>query len=136
MPILNNNLRILNCNNNQILHLPILNNQLEELYCINNKLNILPLLQNNLEIVHCFLNPVYDIISNNSNNLYNDIYELKNKILILNNFKFIYYLLKYKTRLIKWYWKSQEQKIKNKYSPNNLLSLLNNNKLEDILETW
>jgi hypothetical protein len=79
---------------------------------------------------------------------------MKDKIVILNNFRFMYYVLKCKKQFIKWYWKSQEEKIKNKYSPNNLLLLLNDNqldeinthelnttilnldKLEDVLNTW
>jgi hypothetical protein len=76
-------------------------------------------------------NPIYYII--NCNNLL----EIKNKVKILNNFKLIFNLIKYKQKFIKWYWKSQETKIQTKYSPENLLLLLNNNTdLENLLEVW
>ena len=85
-----------------------------------------------LKILYCYLNPIYNIISNNNNILQNNIYEMKDKIDILNNFRFMYYVLKYKKQFIKWYWKSQEEKIKNKYSPDNLLLLLNDNQLDEL----
>ena len=85
-------------------------------------------------------NPIYSIISIDNNfNFNNNLLEIKNKINIINNFKLTYYLIKYKQKFIKWYWKSQENKIQNKYSPENLSLLLNNdndNDLENLLESW
>jgi len=135
LPKLNENLTVLNCNDNQLLCLPHLNRNLKILNCYNNLLSMLPILNNRLTIILYYNNPICDIISAIH------ITEIKTKINILNNFKSLYYLLKHKQRFIKWYWRSQEQKIKNKYSPHNLIELLEthvelDDDLDSLLKTW
>ena len=137
LPKLNENLTVLSCNDNQLLCLPRLNKNLKILNCYNNLLSMLPVLNNRLTIILYYNNPIWDIISTTQ------ITEIKTKINILNNFKSLYYLLKYKQQFIKWYWRPQEQKIRNKYSPHNLIELLetrveldDDNDLESLLKAW
>jgi len=87
-----------------------------------------------LNKIEYFHNPVCDVISNGLT-----IVILNNKRKILDKFRFMYFILKYKNKFNKWYWKSQENKIKNLYSPDNLKLLLgdDDDDLEIMkLETW
>jgi len=68
---------------------------------------------------------------------------LKKQIIVLNRFRSLFYSLKYKRQFRKWLWINvKEKKIKEKYSPANLITLLENVKEEDeenfdeILNDW
>ena len=91
---------------------PTLPQNLKILYCCNNKLISLPTLPKNLKILYFINNPIYEIVKSNELN------KIKQNILILNNFRFLYYSLNAK-KLRKWLWeKVREPKIKKKYNPN------------------
>ena len=62
---------------------------------------------------------------------------LNNKIKSLDKLRFIYFILKYKQKFNKWYWKSQENKIKDLYSPEKLeLFIGDDDNLEIKLDKW
>lgn len=133
LPILPQTLEILFCSNNLLTSLPILPEKLGILYCENNLITSLPLLHNVYQF-HFVNNPIYDIIlpkSTEDNNV------IKKNIAILYRFKYLYYLLKFKKRFRDLLWiKIREPKIREKYSSENLLKLLENEDLEQVLETW
>jgi hypothetical protein len=57
----------------------------------------------------------------------------------INNFKYKYFIFKFKKNFIKWLYKIREQRIIEKYSPLNLIKLLHNNiddNMDIILDTW
>jgi Leucine-rich repeat (LRR) protein len=152
LPHLNETLELLNCRNNQLTSLPPLNEKLEKLYCSNNKLTSLPPLNENLEILSCFnnnliclpsfnnnlkilfctVNPIWEIIKNNNFNI------IKIKVQILNNFRYLYYSLKFKKRFRDWLWvRVREPKIRKKYHPNYLIENLHENTdLDEVLQNW
>ena len=63
---------------------------------------------------------------------------IKLKIKKLNNFKHLYYCLKFKSQFRKILWeKIREPKIMQNYNPKYLIENLNkNNELEEILNSW
>ena len=67
LPILNENLKILNCYNNNLTFLPNLNENLVQLNCTNNHLTSLPTLPQNLEILNCRNNQLTSLPNLNEN---------------------------------------------------------------------
>jgi hypothetical protein len=133
--------------------LPPLNDNLITLYCDNNKLNSFPTLNDKLISFQCYSNPISDSLTviNNNVNTYisnyingNILRQIKQKIIILNNFKYLYYSLKFKNKFRNWLWvRIREPKIKKMYSPENLNILLNNmanvddeDEFQTIINTW
>jgi Leucine-rich repeat (LRR) protein len=114
LPPLNINLEILNCNRNRITCLPEITNGLEELYCSDN--------------------PIFDIIFNT--------YELsitRQDVKTLNNFRRMFYSLKYKGKFKRWLWNIRETLAMGKYSPANLeelLSQVEEEEFQEVLDTW
>jgi len=147
---LNENLQILCCNDNCLSSLH-LNEKLIELYCCDNQLSSLHLNENldtlycyrnqltslhlneNLKIIHYYYNPIYEIIGD-----INDIDKIKQKMQILNNFRYLYYCLKFKKRFRDLLWvKIREHKIREKYSHSYLLENLHEDTdLDDLLNNW
>jgi Leucine-rich repeat (LRR) protein len=143
------NLKVLNCSVNQLTSLPTLPQNLTKLYCSDNQLTSLTLPQN-LKILHCdnnklnYLtlpqnltildysnNPIYKIVNNNS------LIKIKQNIQILNNFRYLYYCLKFKDQLRKLLWeKVREPKIKMTYHPNYLINLKEEDDLDTFLDNW
>ena len=114
---LNNTLTHLYCSGNQLTWLPSLNNNLTDLYCSYNQLTWLPPLNNNLNTLLCYNNNIYD----------ENYYNYKNKITILRNFRYTYYLLKFKKHFKRWLWeKVREPKIMAKFHPSHLDALRRN----------
>jgi hypothetical protein len=75
----------------------------------------------------CYNNPIYEIVNNNS------LIKIKKNIQIFNNFRCLYYYLKFKKQLRKWLWeKVREPNIKKLYNP---IYLIENLKEEDDLDT-
>jgi len=153
------NLQKLYCNNNKLTSLPTLPQNLEELYCSNNKLTSLPMLPETLKILFCYNNqltlfptlpenlkilsysniPIYKIV--NSNSLINyriSLIEIKKNIKILNNFRHLYYCLKFKKQLRKWLWEKVREPSANKlYNPNYLIENLGDeDDLDTVLNNW
>jgi Leucine-rich repeat (LRR) protein len=134
LPILPQNLQELYCNNNKLTSLPILPQNLRILFCFNNELTWLPTLPENLKILSYSNIPIYKIVNSNSLiNYRNSLIEIKKNVQILNNFRHLYYCLKFKKQLRKWLWeKVREPNIMKIYSPNYLVENLGD---EDDLDT-
>jgi hypothetical protein len=95
---------------------------LSELYCDNNRLSSLPLLPDTIRRLDYSNNPIYSIITETEINIIN----IKQQI--INKFRYLYYCLKFRTRLRNMLWiKIREPKIQKKYNPRHLLDMLNDN---------
>ena len=150
LPKLPINLVILKCDHNLLIQLPKLPSELENLCCNFNQLNYIRHLPNNLKILNCGFNklsslpnlPNYlSVFAFNSNYIYDVVFNsniqiTKKNINKLNNFRYFYYSLKYKIKIIQWYWKSQESFVIKKYHPKNLINLITdkNNENDNIDE--
>ena len=132
---LNENLKEIYCSNNQLTSLH-LNEKLEYLFCCNNNLYSL-YLNANLRTLYYADNPIYEIIKH-SHIKHNDIDKIKQKLQVLNHFKYLYYCLKFKKRFRDILWvKIREPKIRIKYSYDYLVEHLNEyTNLDDLLNNW
>ena len=112
--------------------MPGLPQNLEELYCYNNNLTSFPSLPKNLKTLQCFNNHIYKIVGSNS------LFQIKKNVQIVNNFRHLYYCLKFKKQLRKWLWeKVREKHIMDKYHPKYLLeNLKENTDLDEFLNNW
>jgi Leucine-rich repeat (LRR) protein len=128
------NLEELYCSDNQLNSLPtILPQSLETLYCFDNKLTYLPTLPEKIVYLYYPNNPICNILDINNNSLI----KVKQNVKILNNFRHLYYSVRFKKQLIKWLWKSREKQIMKKYHPNYLLdNLEENTDLDEFLNNW
>lgn len=124
---LNEKLEYLACNNNQLTYLHV-NEKLEYLNCQNNQLTSFRL-NEKLEIIRYNNNPICEIIGGTN--------AIK-KLNILNNFRYLYYSLKYKKRFRDLLWvKIREPKIREKYSHDYLVKNLHEDTdLDELLENW
>ena len=139
LPQLNPNLNTIYCFSNKLTCLPSLNNKLEMLFCTGNKLESMPLLNDKLEILYFANNPIYDVVSFKITN----IMHIKKNIQTLHNFKYLFYSLKFKNKFRDWLWvKVREPKIREYYSPANLVKLLSEidendfEQLDNALSNW
>jgi Leucine-rich repeat (LRR) protein len=127
-----NSLQVLYCSRNELKNIPNLIN-LEKLYCSSNHFIILPELPK-LKILYCFNNPICDITENDYyiNNI--EFFHKINKI--LDNFRKLFYTLKYKKQLKKWLWdKVRRPKIEQIYHPDKILKFIEyNENWEDEIE--
>ena len=96
LPTLPQSLEVLNCSNNQLTSLPTLPQSLEVLQCSNIQLTSLPTLPQTLKELDCDDNPISEIVNNDS------LIKIKQNIQTLNNFRYLYYSLKFKKQLRKW----------------------------------
>ena len=127
------NLKILYCYNNKLNYLPALPENLEILNCSINKLNYLPNLPQKIQTLSCYCNPIYEIVNSNT------LFQIKKNIQILNNFRHLYYCLKFKKQLSRiWLWvKVREPIAMKKYSPLYLIKNLGDeDDLDTILDNW
>ena len=124
---LNEKLLKLYCTNNQLTSLH-LNKNLRELYCPNNLLTSLHLNEKLQRIVHKD-NPIYEIIGNKN---------INQNLRVLNQFRYLYYCLKYKKRFRDILWvKIREPKIRLKYSHDYLVANLHEDTdLDELLNNW
>ena len=126
------NLKTIHCDNNKLTSLFSLPQNLEGLYCSHNELTTLPSLPQNLKTLHCFNNHIYKIVDSNS------LFQIKQNIQIVNNFRQLYYCLKFKKHLREWLWKKvREPKIKKLYNPIYLVENLHEyDDLDIVLHNW
>ena len=124
LPTLPENLEVLYCANNLLTSLPTLPQTLKQLYCDGNCLTSLPTLPKKLIELGCYNNyyltslptlpqnliyfcydhtPIYKIVNSPS------MFQIKKNIQILNNFRHLYYSLKFKKQFKKWLWKKKEK---------------------------
>ena len=132
LPTLPQNLEYLSCDSNKLTSLPTLPKNLEYLYCDSNKLTSLPTLPQNLECLYCYDNPIYEIVNNDC------LITIKRNIQTLNNFRHLYYCLKFKKQLRKWLWeKVKEPSAKKLYNPMYLIEILGDeDDLDTVLNNW
>ena len=131
LPTLPQNLKELYCNDNQLTSLPTLPKNLKILSCYNNQLTCLPTLPQNLQELYCINNQLH-VLPNLPQN------QIKQNIKILNNFRYLYYCLKFKKQLRKWLWeKVREPIIKKMYNPVYLVENLGDeDDLDIFLDNW
>ena len=132
LPPLPDNLKKLFCNANKLTSLPVLNKKLKVLYCNNNQLTSLPLFNEKLRYFDCNGNPISEII------YINNISIIKKQIQILNNFRYLYYSLKYKKQFKYLLWvKIREPKAMQRYHPSYLIeNLQEDTDLDVFLDNW
>jgi hypothetical protein len=85
-------------------------------------------------MIHFYDNPVADIISD-----YISFDEIKQQVATLNQFRHLFYSIKYKTQFRYWlYHRVRLPKIVKKYHPTNLMMLLEdtNADLDEVLDMW
>ena len=121
------------CSNNHLTSLPRLNKKLEELYCINNDITILPPLNEKLEFLTCRNNPVDELFVPTD-----DLESIKLKMITLNNFRRLYYSLKFKRQFRRWLWELvREPAAIAKYHPCYLAEYLaDGGDLDNVLDEW
>ena len=132
---MNKNLQELWCGDNQLISLPPLNKNLQELFFHNNQLSFLAYLNEKLKKLWCVDNLINEIIGGIL-----PIYETKSidvckkQIQTINNFRHLYYSVKFKKQFLDVLWvKIREPKIRKKYHPSNLIENLEE---ETDLETF
>jgi Leucine-rich repeat (LRR) protein len=132
LPTLPQNIESLYCSENELTSLPTLPQNLKRLYCPNNKLTSLPTLPQNLEILSFYNIPIYEIVNSNT------LFQINNNIQILNNFRDLYYCLRFKKQLRKWLWeKVREPNAMKQYSPIYLIENLgDDDDLDEVLDNW
>lgn len=155
LPLLPDNvLFTINCSNNQLTILPKIPDSLYMLYCYNNQINYIPE-GKGMKILNCYNNPIYERIEYIRINYILSPFKLTVNYPSMSNYdfytsnikmlhKFIkfqetFYTIKYKNKFKKWLWDIRERKAIDKYSPENLLAILEKTKDEDyqdILDTW
>jgi Leucine-rich repeat (LRR) protein len=146
LPVLPSTLEILHCNRNKLICLPPLPSTLKELICYDNKLTLLPLLPYTLEILYFDNNLKMDYyIKQDKLSMINYITTIRKQIEILNPFRNTFYTIKYKKQLKNWLWmRIREPKIKYKYHPSNLMTMLKGreedemtlDELDKLIENW
>jgi hypothetical protein len=113
--------------------------------CQNNQLTCLPDLPSSLEELHCCNNPFIDCYVKRENYIFmvDYIVEFRKQIKIINQFKELFYILKYKKKFLDLLWVNiREPKIRNKYHPSNLMTMLEEkeditlDELDELLEKW
>jgi hypothetical protein len=136
LPALPEKLKFLCCYNNQLTYLPVLPNNLFSLNCHKNQIICLPDMPENLNVLYFVHNPIYNLIYEKINS--NNLFDIKQKIRILNKFRYLYYSLKFKNRFKKLLWETiREPKIIKKYHPDYLIEHLHEDSdLEIVLENW
>jgi len=126
LPVLPKNLRELYCSGNNLTSLPNLPEKLEKLFCLSNNLTSLPNFPEKLKNWSFFGNSIFKIINNNDLNI------IKKNIRIMNNFRYLYYCLKYR----KIFLKMMEPIIKKRYHPSYLYNLEEEDDLDEKLDKW
>lgn len=154
LPNLPKGLKTLNCSHNLLSVLPILPESLKNLYCCSNDLIFIPNFPNSLQHISCHSNelitipiipnfiysmfiyyrnnPIYNIVNNDNFDI------VKKNIIIINNFRHLYYCIKFRTQFRKYLWERvREPKIVKKYDPNYLIEHLGDDAdLDEVLNEW
>ena len=124
--LLPNSIQILYCDNNQLVFLPLLPNSLGLLNINNNQFVSLPLLPDSLYGFWYSENPTFEIIFSFHINV------VKKKIKIINQFRNLYYCIKYKRQFSKWLWDIREKKVKEEFHPDRLREMLEGKDIDDV----
>ena len=129
-------LKRLYCERNELIRLPSID--LDILWCHENNLTTLPNTGKPMSQFNCYGNPICEFIGEFIHGPYGPIIQsLQKNIQTLNNFRYLYYSLKFKKKFRDWLWiRVREPKIREQYSTANLLKLLEKYDLEQVLDTW
>jgi len=128
-------LKRLYCERNELIRLPSID--LDILWCHENKLTTLPNGMKPMSQFNCYGNPICEFIGEFIHGPCGPIQSLQKNIQTLNNFRYLYYSLKFKKRFRDWLWIIvREPKIREQYSTANLLKLLEKDDLQQVLDTW
>ena len=136
LPILPNSLKNLYCHNNDLIFIPNLPNGLYYISCHNNELINIPILPNSIYSMYILYknNPIYKIINNDNFDI------VKRNIITINNFRYLYYCIKFRDQFRKYLWERvREPKIIKKYDPNYLIEHLGADTdadLDKVLDEW
>jgi hypothetical protein len=137
-------LKKLCCYYNQLTCLPPLSSNLKMLNCFNNQLKYLPLLPSTLKDLFCHDNLFLDYyVKQDKLSMDEYLTKLRKQIKITNQFRELFYSLKYKKQfqILLWF-HIREPKIRNKYHPNNLIKMLQGkeeitmDELDVLIENW
>jgi hypothetical protein len=157
LPTLPKNLEVIRCKNNKLTYLPTLPENLIMIILCNNNLVYLPTLPEKLNEISCYNNKLIYIpnipehikkmLYSDEENIpfintikHNNLKIVKEKIKILNNFRYLYHF----SKLTKWLWKKTmekiiEPKMMKKYHPNYLIEYLHDDEdidLDIVLNNW
>ena len=125
---LNETIHTIYCSGNRLTSLHLKN--VKYIFCSSNRLTSLPVLNANLHINYSN-NPIYEIINSV------DIDIINRKMQVLNDFRYLYYCLKFKKRFRDLLWvKIREPKIRSKYSHKYLVEHLRDTDLDEFLQNW
>ena len=93
---------------------------------------MLPTLPQKLQNLDYHDNPIFEIVNSNS------LIKIKQHIQILNNFRHLYYCVKFKTHFRKWLWeKVRLPNAMKLYNPNYLIENLGDeDDLDTVLDNW
>ena len=93
----------------------------------------MPTLPQNLKVLYCYNNPIYEIVNGDDS-----LIKIKKNIQLLNNFRHLYYCLKFKKQLKEWLWeKVREPNAKKIYNPKYLIENLGDeDDLDTVLDNW
>ena len=124
------------CERNELVRLPSID--LDILWCNENKLTTLPNGRKPMSQFNCYGNPICEFIGEFQAPYGPIIQSLQKNIQTLNNFRYLYYSLKFKKRFRDWLWiKVREPKIRMKYSHDYLVEHLHEETdLDELLENW
>jgi Leucine-rich repeat (LRR) protein len=145
IPRLNENIYKINSYHNLLKELPQLNNKFICKICLKNNLSQLPNLNNMMTIIVSKIGTkdqllrrsfLTDIISDTLYHCSIPILVLK-YMHIIENFRFTYYCLRFKTQFKKWLWERVRQpNIMAKFHPDHLNTIKERDDLEVFLEEW
>jgi hypothetical protein len=132
LPALNPNLKYLICYTNRLGELPSLNENIEYLDCNNNRLWSLPYFNEKLQSLKYDGNPISEIIHDS------DFHTVKLKIQKMNDFRHLYYCLKFKRVFQNLLWeKVREPAIMKRYHPIYLEQNVDEDTdLDVVLQNW
>jgi transcriptional/translational regulatory protein YebC/TACO1 len=141
LPNLPQTLKNLNCSNNKLIFLSNLPETVRRLNCSNNPIYKIVNSDSNYEIdeiINSDINYEIDEIINSPFSFGYDTIKIIKNIKILNNFRHLYYSLKFKKQLRKWLWeKVREPNIKKMYNPTYLIeNLKEEDDLDKVLNNW
>jgi Leucine-rich repeat (LRR) protein len=100
LPVLPKSLKYLECTHNRLLQLPTIPARMFECVCYHNQLTSLPMIHNELYLLS-FVNPVNDYLIDVIQKI--RLFGRGHTIERINKFRYTYYGLKMKQKLIAWY---------------------------------
>ena len=134
LPMLPKGLKNLYCHNNDLIFIPNFPDSLRHISCHSNELITIPIIPNFIYSMFIYYrnNPIYNIVNNDNFDI------VRRNIIIINNFRHLYYCIKFRAQFRKYLWERvREPKIVKKYDPNYLIEHLGDDAdLDEVLNEW